>query len=51
MGKGDKYRPVDKKRYDDNFSKIKWGTSTWSKKRDKALNEGFHKQQQEEQCQ
>lgn len=24
-GKGDKYRPVKKSKYDENFDKIKWG--------------------------
>jgi len=24
-GKGDRYRPVDKKKYDSNYDSIKWG--------------------------
>ena len=28
MGKGDKDRPVNKKRYDKNFDSIKWGIET-----------------------
>ena len=27
-GKGDKPRPVDKKQYDTNYDRIKWGTVT-----------------------
>lgn len=27
-GKGDTYRPVDKKKYDANFESIKWGKNT-----------------------
>jgi hypothetical protein len=29
-GKGDRYRPVDKKRYDLNFDSINWGDRTKS---------------------
>jgi hypothetical protein len=27
-GKGDRYRPVDKKKYDKNYESIKWKTNT-----------------------
>jgi hypothetical protein len=26
-GKGDKYRPVDKKKYDDNYEAIRWNSN------------------------
>lgn len=39
MGKGDRQRPVDKKKYDENYDKI------FKKKppKDKLLDEGFHR--------
>ncbi len=32
-GKGDKYRPVEKSKYDKNFDKIKWHKSKDDKKK------------------
>jgi hypothetical protein len=34
-GKGDKYRPVDKKKYNDNFDSIKWKSKESKEKKDK----------------
>ena len=31
-GKGDKFRPVDKKKYNDNFDKINWSAHKNKKK-------------------
>ncbi len=35
-GKGDRPRPVDKARYDDNYERIKWGKSPRRNSDDKA---------------
>ena len=39
MSKGDRPRPVDKKKYDKNYDSIDWG------RKDRRLNDGFNKQQ------
>ncbi len=32
-GKGDRFRPVNKKQYDDNYNNIKWGDKKEEKKK------------------
>ena len=36
MGKGDKLRPVNKKKYDENFDKINWNKKSKEEKTDET---------------